>query len=310
MKITAPWFAAVTAITLFGLQAEPRAHTRDQGDISVLRAAQVVTAETTSAATATDPTLEQPPIHVQSAVEAGAESTWPLADRLARLLRGITRRAARTLPEKMAATGDGTQLITAVTNGRTNASRDGKLTWWKRAGGHWVKIGSTRARFGVNGLSDSRVEGDGTTPTGLFTLPMAFGIAADPGTAMPWKKVRARSWWNENSRHSRYNSWQQNCPRRVCWTSATRAAHSSERLADYVPQYSYSVLIGFNTGMVKVRPPARPSGSGIFLHVLGSGHTAGCIAVRRSAMVSILRWLDPAASPHIAIGNARSISGF
>jgi L,D-peptidoglycan transpeptidase YkuD (ErfK/YbiS/YcfS/YnhG family) len=232
------------------------------------------------------------------------------AGRLDLLKRAISRKAAPTLPERMAATGDGTQLITAVSNGTTNTARDGTLTWWKKVGPRWVKVGSTAARFGTNGLSDNRVEGNGTTPTGIFTLPMAFGRKADPGTEMPWHKVNSGSWWNENSLDANYNSWQPNCPPSVCWEASTRSAHSSEHLADYDPQYNYSVVIGFNTGMVKVRPPARPSGSGIFLHVFGSGHTAGCVSVSQSALVSILRWLDPDQAPHIAIGNKKSIYGF
>jgi L,D-peptidoglycan transpeptidase YkuD (ErfK/YbiS/YcfS/YnhG family) len=219
-----------------------------------------------------------------------------------------TRAPAATLPERMAHTGGGSQLITAVTSGTTNASRDGRLRLWNRdKNNRWIQVGSTPARFGVKGLSGNRVEGDGTTPTGIFTLPTAFGIKADPGTKLSWHAVNSRSWWNENSRSARYNTWHQNCPPSVCWRSSTRAARSSEHLADYRPQYNYAVFIGFNAGRVKRVPPARPSGSGIFLHVNGSGHTAGCISVSQAAMVKILRWLDPAKSPHIAIGNARSI---
>ena len=269
-KITALWLAALATVMLIGLQAVPQKTTAPGGP----RAAAVPMRE----------------------------------DRLVLMQRGITRQAARPLPEKMADTGDGTQLITAITKGRTNASRDGRVTWWRRLGKHWVKVGSAKARFGVNGLSDNRVEGDGTTPTGLFTLPLAFGIAPNPGTALPWKPVRSTSWWNENSRSRKYNTWHHDCPPKVCWKSSTRSARASEHLADYVPQYTYAVVIGFNSGRVKIRPPARPSGSGIFLHIVGRGHTAGCIAIRRSALVSILRWLDPAQSPHIAIGNSATIT--
>jgi L,D-peptidoglycan transpeptidase YkuD (ErfK/YbiS/YcfS/YnhG family) len=232
------------------------------------------------------------------------------------VLERITPEAARTLPDRMVATGGGTQLITAVTAGTKNSSRDGTLTWWERRGEHWVKVGSTAARFGVNGLSGNRLEGDGTTPTGVFTLPLAFGIEDDPGTEMPWRNVTRGSWWDENSHSGRYNTWFQNCPKTVCWKSSKRRARSSEHLVDDVPQYDYAVFIGFNTGVAgfdagsPVRPPDRPSGSGIFLHVFGTGHTAGCVSVKKSAMVALLRWLDPAASPHIAIGNAKSIYRF
>ena len=278
---------------------------------SATAAPTTVTAPTT--APAATPGASTTPDAVPTATAASATPTASAAvapRRLADLGRAITRRARPTLPEKMADTGDGTQLITAVSSGTTNAARDGTLTWWRRSGEHWVKVGSTAARFGVNGLSGRRSEGDGTTPTGIFTLPMAFGIKADPGTKMPWYAVNSGSWWNENSQDANYNSWQPNCPPSVCWEASTKAAYSSEHLADYDPQYNYSVFIGFNAGLVRIRPPARPSGSGIFLHVFGSGHTAGCVAVSQSALVSILKWLDPAAAPHIAIGNKASIYDF
>jgi L,D-peptidoglycan transpeptidase YkuD (ErfK/YbiS/YcfS/YnhG family) len=218
--------------------------------------------------------------------------------------------SAKPLPARMKNTGGGTQLITVVGSGKTNGSRTGTLTWWRRRGTTWVKVGSAPARFGYNGLSDNRREGDGTTPTGIYTLPLAFGLKADPGTRLPWRHVDAGSWWDENSRSRRYNTWYENCPSTVCWTERTRSAHSSEHLADYPVQYAYAAFIGFNSGPSKIRPPARPSGSGIFLHVNGAGYTAGCVSIPRSSLVALLRWLDPAAKPHIAIGNAASITRF
>ncbi len=70
------------------------------------------------------------------------------------------------------------------------------------------------------------------------------------------------------------------------------------------------MVIGFNTGTTKVRPPDRPSGSGIFLHVNGSGHTAGCVSISQVEMRKLLTWLNPGSHPHIVIGNAKSIYRF
>jgi L,D-peptidoglycan transpeptidase YkuD (ErfK/YbiS/YcfS/YnhG family) len=221
-----------------------------------------------------------------------------------------TAAAAKPLPERMADTGGGTQLITAVTNGTTNEARKGTLTWWRRDGSKWVKVGSSPARFGTNGLSGERVEGDGTTPTGLFTLPLTFGINDDPGSKLPWHSVDKHSWWDENPKSKRYNTWYQKCPKKVCWTASTRKKNASEHLADYKPQYKYAVFIGFNAKKKKVLPPDIGSGSGIFLHVSNGGYTAGCVSVKKSAMKALVRWLDPAASPHIAIGNLTTITSY
>jgi L,D-peptidoglycan transpeptidase YkuD (ErfK/YbiS/YcfS/YnhG family) len=218
--------------------------------------------------------------------------------------------SAAPLPAQMAATGDGTQLVTVVANGRSNRWRTGVATWWSLRAGAWVKVGSAPARFGFNGLSAARREGDGTTPTGLFELPSAFGIRPDPGTGLPWQAVDAGSWWDENADDPGYNTWYEDCPPTVCWTPSTRRTRASEHLVDARPQYDYAVVIGFNTGTDKVRPPARPSGSGIFLHVNGPGYTAGCVSLPRTAMVAMLRWLKAGENPHVAIGNQATIRTF
>jgi L,D-peptidoglycan transpeptidase YkuD (ErfK/YbiS/YcfS/YnhG family) len=215
--------------------------------------------------------------------------------------------AGAALPTLLANTGGGTQLITVVSDRADNADRDGTLTWWTQVGGTWVAQGSARARFGQNGLSDNRLEGDGTTPVGLFSLPMAFGAQPDPGTAMPWRAVGADSWWNENPLDLGYNTWQENCPPTSCWESGTYPRRASEHLIAHLPQYNYALQTGFNTGLIKVRPPARPSGSGLFVHVNGPGYDAGGVSVDQDSLIALLRWLDPADSPHIAIGNADSI---
>ena len=46
----------------------------------------------------------------------------------------------------------------------------------------------------------------------------------------------------------------------------------------------------------------RHRGSGIFLHVNGSGATAGCVSAPRWFIKSLMRRLDPDRSPVIAIG--------
>ena len=87
---------------------------------------------------------------------------------------------APPLPARMADTGGGTQLITAVAPDR--ASTTGTVTWWDREDGRWVRRGSAAARFGARGLAagTSRRQGTNTTPTGLYGLPYAFGIKAAP----------------------------------------------------------------------------------------------------------------------------------
>ncbi|MFI8534552.1 L,D-transpeptidase [Streptomyces aquilus] len=195
------------------------------------------------------------------------------------------------LPARMADTGGGTQLITAVAAKASATS--GTVTWWELGNGRWVKAGSAAARFGANGLVEgaSRKQGTHTTPAGLYELPYAFGIKAAPsGTTYTYRPVRERSWWCQDKDSRVYNRWSE--PR----AKDCRAAES-EHLIAYEKQYAYAMVIGFNYAK-----PVRGRGAGIFLHVNGSGATAGCVSVSADAMRRILKWADPGQQPHIAIG--------
>ncbi|MFF5961395.1 L,D-transpeptidase family protein [Streptomyces luteogriseus] len=198
---------------------------------------------------------------------------------------------APPLPARMADTGGGTQLITAVAPERSSTT--GTVTWWTREGGRWVKRGSAPARFGANGLAAgaSRTQGTNTTPTGLYGLPYAFGIEPAPaGTAYPYRRVHQDSWWCQDNDSRSYNRWTE--PR-----AADCRAAESEHLITYRAQYAHALVIGFN-----YERPVRGRGAGIFLHVNGRGATAGCVSVSEDAMRRILRWADPARRPHIAVG--------
>ncbi|MGW6646522.1 L,D-transpeptidase family protein [Streptomyces iakyrus] len=198
------------------------------------------------------------------------------------------------LPARMADTGGGTQLITAVAPER--ASTTGTVSWWDRGGdGRWVQRGSAPARFGANGLvaGAARKQGTSTTPTGLYGLPYAFGIeAAPPGTAYGYRRVHRDSWWCQDNDSRSYNRWSE--PR-----AADCRAAEAEQLITYRAQYAHALVIGFN-----YERPVRGRGAGIFLHVNGRGATAGCVSVPEDAMRRILTWADPARRPHIAVGTA------
>ncbi|KUJ58820.1 L,D-transpeptidase family protein [Streptomyces sp. NPDC093228] len=202
------------------------------------------------------------------------------------------------LPERMADTGGGTQLITA--EAPTADATSGMVTWWDRRGGRWNKAGSAAARFGANGLVEGgiRKQGTNTTPAGLYGLPYAFGIKAAPaGTRALYRPVHQGSWWCQDDASASYNRWTEPLP-------ADCRASESEHLITFDPQYDYALVIGFNYDK-----PVRGRGAGIFLHVNGKGATAGCVSVPQDAMRRILQWADPAHRPHIAIGTSSGATG-
>ncbi|MEU7330560.1 L,D-transpeptidase family protein [Streptomyces parvus] len=197
------------------------------------------------------------------------------------------------LPDRLADTGGGTQLITAEAT--DTGSTTGTVTWWERRGGRWAEAGSAPARFGANGLAEgaTREQGTSTTPTGLFDLPYAFGIEDAPaGTTYPYRKVNEDSWWCQDNDSAAYNRWVEPRP------AHCRAAEA-EHLVSYGTQYARALVIGFN-----YEQPVRNRGAGIFLHVNGRGATAGCVSVPADAMAEILAWADPEREPHIAVGTA------
>jgi L,D-peptidoglycan transpeptidase YkuD (ErfK/YbiS/YcfS/YnhG family) len=219
-----------------------------------------------------------------------AAVTMGAAGASARVVPGRTR---PPLPLMMRDNGGGTQLVTATAPSRSATT--GTLVWWQKSAGAWRVAGTAPARFGARGLTGgaTRKQGTDTTPTGLYGLPFAFGNAAAPaGTALPYRHVTAGSWWCEDAASTSYNRWVNPLPK-DCRGS------ESEHLADYPVQYAHAVVIGFNYA-----EPVKGRGAGIFLHVNGSGATAGCVSVPAGALSRIMAWLDPAAKPHIAIGTS------
>ncbi|WUH96071.1 hypothetical protein OG900_37940 [Streptomyces sp. NBC_00433] len=201
--------------------------------------------------------------------------------------------AGTPAPPALADTGGGSQLLIATAP--TAAATSGTLTWWQRDHGTWREAGAAAARFGSHGLTEgaTRTQGTGTTPTGLYGLPFAFGTAAAPaGSTLPYRAVTASSWWCEDAASASYNRWAGPLP-------ADCRAGESEHLADYPTQYANAVVIDFN-----YTAPVEGRGAGIFLHVNGRAATAGCVSLPADALTRVLAWLRPAAHPHIAIGTA------
>ncbi|TWV33512.1 L,D-transpeptidase family protein [Streptomyces misionensis] len=213
------------------------------------------------------------------------------------LLGAAPPRGPLPLPERLADTGGGTQLI--IARAPDTRSTTGTLTWWDRRGGSWVRAGSAPARFGAKGLVEggARRQGTDTTPTGLYDLPFGFGTKAAPGgTRVPYRPVKKSSWWCQDNASSSYNRWTDPLP-------GDCRASESEHLGAYAGQYAYALVVGFN-----YHRPVRGRGAGIFLHVNGRGATAGCVSVPERDMRRILRWADPDRAPHIVLGTSGGVT--
>ncbi|WP_308293715.1 L,D-transpeptidase family protein [Streptomyces sp. RK62] len=189
-------------------------------------------------------------------------------------------------------TGDATQLITVEAGG----SYATVTAWAKRSSGWKAQFSTSAARVGSNGVTDgaTRRQGTYTTPTGTYTITEGFGNEAG-GTAMPYHRVTNDDWWVEDPESKFYNSMHGEAGADFPLTESGDLG--SEHLVNYPVQYAKALVINFN------RWPATPGrGAGIFLHVNGSGATAGCVSVPRATMDRIMSWMTPAAHPRIAIG--------
>ncbi len=188
--------------------------------------------------------------------------------------------------------GDAAQVITVEADG-SHAT----VTAWTKGPLRWrARFGTGAGRVGQNGVTDgtTRRQGTRTTPSGTYTITEGFGVQPSR-TRMPYHVVDAGDWWVQDPESRFYNSMHGEAGADFPLTEA--GDRGSEHLIDYPVQYAKALVIDFN------RWPAVPGrGAGIFLHVNGSGATAGCVSVPRATMDRIMRWIRPGAHPRIAIG--------
>jgi len=205
----------------------------------------------------------------------------------------------QTLPTRLTHLGDSTQVVVATAAGWGSTAGTVQV-FEKRSGtpgtGWCLVLGPYRSRYGWAGLvpGTKRRKDTGTTPAGTYALPKAFGLDPNPGTALPYIHSDGNDYWALDPKYPwTFNTYRFNG---VHGFRASQAEH----IAHFSVQYRYAAVIGFNLPSPGHRAN-RVRGGAIFLHVNGSGATAGCVSVYQSAMVAILRRLDPARHPMIVI---------
>ena len=124
--------------------------------------------------------------------------------------------------------------------------------------GAWKQILSTPGFVGKNGLcaDADHKEGCAQTPIGVYHFNKAFGIAADPGCALPYVRVDENTYWSGDPDRE-YN--QMVDIREV----PELLMDDSEHIVDYEYEYQYCLNISFNEEGTAGR------GSAIFLHCFG-----------------------------------------
>ncbi len=165
------------------------------------------------------------------------------------------------------------QIIDVQASGST-----GTLILYNKNGNHFDRALSVSCYVGRNGITSSKAEGDGKTPSGVYTLGQAFGVASDPGCTRSYLKVNSNYYWVDDSTSRYYNQLVDASQTGIAWNSA-------EHLIDYTNAYRYAIAIDYNTSCTPYK------GSAIFLHCSTGGSTSGCVAVSESTMIRILQSL-------------------
>ncbi len=180
------------------------------------------------------------------------------------------------------------QLILVLTDG--NDTSAGTLQRYERdAGGAWRAVGGRVAVVvGRTGIASpgAKHEGDGKSPSGIYSLGTAFGFAPTSDLRVAYRQLRDATECVDDTASRYYNQIvDRDAVPAVDWKS-------SEKMRA-IDQYRWGMVVNYNT------PATPPRGSCIFLHIWGgsSSSTAGCTAMPVEDLETVLRWLDPAAHP-------------
>ena len=158
-------------------------------------------------------------------------------------------------------------------------------------------FGPWPANIGREGFAppDQKREGDDRTPTGAYEFDFAFGVLADPGVQLPYRRVTSDAIvWDDDPTSTRYNLWTD---------TPTQSPGADPEPMYNQPAYNYGVVIDYNAdahaGARERDLPARHE---------GQPDRRVRRRLRRTDLVELLRWLDPAKRPRIVMGTRAALT--
>jgi L,D-peptidoglycan transpeptidase YkuD (ErfK/YbiS/YcfS/YnhG family) len=151
-----------------------------------------------------------------------------------------------------------------------------------------IKFGPITAYMGRNGFAmpETKCEGDGKTPSGIFRFGQLFCYESEVDTRLPYLQTTGEDKWIDDPQSDQYN-------RHV---RGDTDAKSFEKLLIRSDAYKYCMVIEYNT-----HPVIKGKGSAIFFH-LGEEPTSGCVTISEEQMKQILSWMTLKAKPAILMG--------
>ena len=142
---------------------------------------------------------------------------------------------------------------------------------------HWQGC-SYACALGKGGIALDKSEGDGATPTGVFSLRRVLYRAdriEPPQTLLNIQKITKTDGWCDDPSHPNYNR-----PIQLPFA----ASHEELWRDDHI--YDIIVILGHNDN-----PPVPEKGSAVFFHLARENFepTQGCVAVTLECMLEILK---------------------
>ena len=137
-----------------------------------------------------------------------------------------------------------------------------------------------RCSIGKSGTKKSKIEGDNSTPKGIFTLGTLYyrkDRVKKPVTNLKTKIIKSNLGWCNDPKHIFYNK-----------EIKIQKKIRHEKLYRKDQKYDYFLVINYN---IKKTLPNR--GSAIFLHLTKNyNQTAGCIALKKNDFLILLKLIN------------------
>lgn len=180
----------------------------------------------------------------------------------------------QSLAANLSASANTTQLLTVIGTGGSTAD----FALHEYRDGVWTEVIQCNARVGVNGIGPT-TEWSKTTPNGVFSLGMNFGLNGNPGATYGYTQANSNHYWVDDVNSKYYNQFVDISQTPSDWSSA-------EHIVEFPGYYNYCVNINYN-------PNCTPGvGSAIFIHCDIGTYTYGCVAIPESILASVMQRLQ------------------
>ena len=137
-----------------------------------------------------------------------------------------------------------------------------------------------KCSIGKKGLNQKKVEGDKSTPKGIFSLGKVYyrpDRIDRPNTKLKVKKIKRKMGWCDDYKNKKYNE-----------EILLSKKNKGEKLfrSDHI--YDLLLVINYN-----IKRKIKNKGSAIFIHLTKNYKpTLGCIAIKKNDMLVLLKLID------------------